>query len=125
MGSVYPLRLRFAQTPLPKGEARKAPRLALPLGELSPQVTERVLAVTVYPLRLRFAQTPLPKGEARGDAEKGNFGAYIYYQIRAGKVQKNRNGFSGRFKGVREEIRNPPDPQTANQQRVCGLERKK
>ena len=39
--------------------------MALPLGELSPQATERVLAVAVYPLRLRFAQPPLPKGEAR------------------------------------------------------------
>ena len=39
--------------------------MALPLGELSPQATERVLAATVYPLRRRFAQTPLPKGEAR------------------------------------------------------------
>ena len=40
--------------------------LALPLGELSPQVTERAFAGTVYPLRLRFAQPPLPKGEASG-----------------------------------------------------------
>ena len=39
--------------------------LARPLGELSPQATERALAVTVSPLRLRFAQTPLPKGEAK------------------------------------------------------------
>ena len=40
--------------------------LALLLGELSPEVTERALAVTVYPLRLRSAQTPLPTGETRG-----------------------------------------------------------
>ena len=34
--------------------------MALPMGELSPQATERALAVTVYPLRLRFAQPPTP-----------------------------------------------------------------
>ena len=50
--------------------------LALPLGELSPQVTERVLppflnnkinlcAHTVCPLRPRRARSPLPQGEAR------------------------------------------------------------
>ena len=44
--------------------------MALPLGELSPQVTERVLQpisnanVICRPLRPRFARTPLPKGEA-------------------------------------------------------------
>ena len=49
--------------------------LALPLGELSPQVTERVLQsfggpsfgmTMADPLRLRRAQPPLPKGEASG-----------------------------------------------------------
>ena len=50
--------------------------MALPLGELSPQVTERVLppflnnkinlcAHTVCPLRPRRARPPLPQGEAR------------------------------------------------------------
>ena len=39
--------------------------LALPLGELSPQVTERVGMVMVCPLRPRCARPPLPKGEAR------------------------------------------------------------
>ncbi len=41
---------------------------ALPLGELSPQVTERGLQafcmVIVCPLRPRCARTPLPRGEA-------------------------------------------------------------
>ena len=45
----------------------------LPLGELSPQVTERVLQpfteipvdIIVYPLRPRCARPPLPEGEAR------------------------------------------------------------
>ena len=39
-----PLRRCFANPPLPTGEARNFPvkLLALPLGELSPQVTERV-----------------------------------------------------------------------------------
>ena len=40
--------------------------MALPLGELSPQVTERAGMVIVYPLRPRCARPPLPKGEARG-----------------------------------------------------------
>ena len=47
----------------------KSPRaLALPLGELSPQATERALlrSPAAPPLRLRFAQPPLPKGEAKG-----------------------------------------------------------
>ena len=39
--------------------------LALPLGELSPQVTERAGMVMVCPLRPRCARPPLPKGEAR------------------------------------------------------------
>ena len=42
--------------------------LALPLGELSPQVTERALSFgrgVVCPLRPRCAWPPLPKGEAR------------------------------------------------------------
>jgi len=46
-----------------------AAALALPLGELSPQVTERVLSFgrgIVCPLRPRCARPPLPEGEARG-----------------------------------------------------------
>ena len=39
--------------------------LALPLGELSPQVTERAGMVMVCPLRPRCARPPLPAGEAR------------------------------------------------------------
>ena len=39
--------------------------LALPLGELSPRVTERAGMVMVCPLRPRCARPPLPKGEAR------------------------------------------------------------
>ena len=39
--------------------------LALPLGELSPQVTERAGMVMVCPLRPRCARPPLPEGEAR------------------------------------------------------------
>ena len=39
--------------------------LALPSGELSPQVTERAGMVMVRPLRPRCARPPLPKGEAR------------------------------------------------------------
>ena len=39
--------------------------LALPLGELSPQVTERAGMVIVCPLRPRCARPPLPEGEAR------------------------------------------------------------
>ena len=41
--------------------------LALPLGELSAKVTERVLQ-PASPLRPRCARPPLPKGEARGFA---------------------------------------------------------
>ncbi len=46
-------------------------RLALPLGELSSQMTERALrlfagAAIVFPLRPRCARPPLPRGEARG-----------------------------------------------------------
>ena len=47
---------------------RRSP-LALPLGELSPQVTERALSFgrgVVCPLRPRCARPPLPEGEARG-----------------------------------------------------------
>ena len=48
--------------------------LALPLGELSPQVTERAGSLLdglsfgwpADPLRPRYARTPLPEGEARG-----------------------------------------------------------
>ena len=48
--------------------------LALPLGELSPEVTERAslfrmiksIGMVICPLRPRCAQPPLPKGEARG-----------------------------------------------------------
>ncbi len=79
--------------------------LALPLGELSPQATERAFAVTVYPLRLRCAQPPLPKGETSG-CLKEIFGAYL--PIHAGKTQENRSGFLGRFKEVRREIEIPP-----------------
>ena len=39
--------------------------MALPLGELSPQVTERAGMVMVCPLRPRCARPPLPEGEAR------------------------------------------------------------
>ena len=74
-----PLRLRFAQPPLPEGEARTPARgtrpLALPLGELSPPATERFFCRWCghcpRPLRPRCAQPPLPKGEAR-DARTGH-----------------------------------------------------
>ncbi len=59
------------------------PGLALPLGELSPQATERVLQiikppgsygmVMVCPLRFRCAQPPLPRGEARLSKESWTF----------------------------------------------------
>ena len=60
-----PSSLRSATSP--NGRGKSASRLALPPGELSPQVTERALAVTfsAYPLRPRFARPPLPRGEAR------------------------------------------------------------
>ena len=111
--TVYPLRPRFARPPLPKGEARKAPRLALPLGELSPQATERALAVTVYPLRLRFAQTPLPKGEARGGYMERKFLAQICQSARERSkkteavflVGSRRSG--GKSKSLRAPNRKP------------------
>ena len=49
----------------PAARAEPLPYLALPLGELSPQVTERVTAL--FPLSVsRCARPSLPKGEAGG-----------------------------------------------------------
>ena len=69
-------RHRYAPFLMPTYHAAGCSPLALPLGELSPQVTERVLppflnnkinlcAHTVCPLRPRRARPPLPQGEAR------------------------------------------------------------
>ena len=78
--------------------------LARPLEELSPQATERALAVTVYLLRLRFAQPPLPQGEAMNTG-KGIFGACL--PVFAGKAQENRRGFSWSVQGSLRGNRNP------------------
>ena len=78
--------------------------LARPLEELSPQATERALAVTVYLLRLRVAQPPLPKGEAMNTG-KGIFGACL--PVFAGKAQENRRGFSWSVQGSLRGNRNP------------------
>ena len=78
--------------------------LARPLGELSPQATERALAVTVYPLRLRFAQPPLPKGEAM------NTGKGIFWRMSAslrGKGPRKPKGFSWSVQGSLRGNRNP------------------
>ena len=78
--------------------------LARPLEELSPQATERALAVTVYPLRLRFAQPPLPKGEAM------NTGKGIFWCMSAslrGKGPRKPKGFSWSVQGSLRGNRNP------------------
>ena len=66
--------------------------MALPLGELSPQVTERAGMVMVCPLRPRCARPPLPGGEAR-DAHTAHQnvcrgGWDIYLHIYTEKVWK-------------------------------------
>ena len=66
-------RYRYAPFLMPTYYVKGCSPLALPLGELSPQVTERVLQpfteipvdIIVCPLRPRYARPPLPKGEAR------------------------------------------------------------
>ena len=111
---VYPLRLRCAQPPLPKGEARLSktagsivfrssrealfglpcfslsknyvtehPPLALPLGELSPQATERAQLIIkppgVYghclpsPASLRSATSPTGRGKAVENSRQYRF----------------------------------------------------
>ena len=45
--------------------------------------------------------------------------------VTAGKVQKNRRGFSGRCKGGPGENRNPLGLQIANRRSVCNLKRRK
>ena len=47
-----------------------------------------------------------PKGRGKEYTGKEIFDAYL--PVFAGKIQENRSGFLGRFKGVRGEIRNPP-----------------
>ena len=98
--SVYPLRPRFARPPLPRGEARKAPRLALPLGELSPQATERVLqSPTAFTLSDLASLGHLSQRERQGGMRK-KASSDAYLPVFAGKIQENRRGFLGRFKGA-------------------------
>ena len=75
--------------------------LALPLGELSPKVTERVLHPN-FPSPSSLRSDTSPKGRGKWDAEKEIFGAHL--SNFAGKIQENRSGFPGRFKEVRREI---------------------
>ena len=78
--------------------------LALPLGELSPQATERALAV-ISPLRPRFARPPLPRGEAKGDARKGN--PWRISISPRGKAPRKPKGFSWSVQGSLRGNRNP------------------
>ena len=58
------------------------------------------------PLRLRFAQTPLPR-ERQERMRGGKEILGVYLSNFAGKIQENRSGFLGRFKGVRGGIEIP------------------
>ena len=83
--------------------------LALPLGELSPQATERALAVTSdIPSPSSRRSGTSPKGRGKEYTGKEIFDAYL--PVFAGKIQENRSGFLGRFKEVRREIEIPPGP---------------
>ena len=74
--------------------------LALPLGELSPQATERILqSRSAYTLSVLASLRHLSQRERQeGVHGKEILGANL--SVRAGKIQENRSGFLGRFKGV-------------------------
>ena len=72
--------------------------LALPLGELSPQAAERALqSRSAFTLSVFASLSHLSQGERQVDAKKISD---AYLPAFAGKIQKNRSGFLGRFKGV-------------------------
>ena len=68
--------------------------LALPLGELSPQVTERAGMVMVCPLRPRCARLPLPEGEAR-DAHMAHQNVCRGGALSARNTMRKRRGDEG------------------------------